>query len=311
MIKNYLCDVNRGTIMELRNVRTFLRVAELLSFSRAARQLNYTQSAVTIQIRQLEAELGLSLFDRVGKKINLTVDGEAFMPYAQDVIRAVDAAQAFNREPDTPRGSLRIGTVESLCTSLLPDVLEELHNACPLVETVVRTGPINQLVDMMNRNELDILYILDKKLNHHSWMKPTEHPVDIVFVVSSRHPLAGAEKASIRSIIHEPFILTEQGVNYRHELEQRLAGKGFSITPYLDIENTEIIIKLLRGATNVSFLPLFAVREQIAQGELSIVEVTDIRIKMWKQLIHHAKKTVTPQMRFFIEQINRRHLDEK
>ena len=313
LLKNiYPYDIRdkQGRTMELRNVRTFLRVAELMSFSRAAEQLNYTQSAVTIQVKQLERELGVELFERIGKKIGLTRHGETFISYANDVVRAADAAVSFRKEPDTPRGPLRIGTVESLCTAVLPDVLEDLHAACPLVETVVRTASISTLTEMLNHNELDILYILDKKLNHSEWVKASEQAVDIVFVVSSRHKFANRSRIALREILDEPFILTEQGVNYRHELEQRLAGKGLKITPYLDIENTEIIIKLLYRDTNISFLPAFTVQDAVGRDLLSVVEVADMNIKMWKQLIYHRKKTVTPQMEFFIGQIRGVHETE-
>lgn len=111
----------------------------------------------------------------------------------------------------------------------------------------------------------------------------------------------------MKNIINEPFILTEQGVNYRHELEQTLADKGYRITPYLDIENTEIIIRLLYRNTNISFLPAFAVRSDVDDGKLSVVDVAGIDIKMWKQLIYHKKKIVTPQMRYFIDRIRLVH----
>lgn len=295
--------------MELRNLKTFLRVAELLSFSRAAEDLHYTQSAVTIQIKQLERELGVELFERIGKKTGLTRHGESFIPYAGEVIRSADAALAFLKEPGTPMGPLRIGTVESLCTAILPEVLRDLHAACPLVEMVVRTSTIDELLAMLAHNELDIVYFLDKKINRPEWVKAAEQSVDIVFVASSRHELAGAGRVSQKRIVQEPFILTEQGVNYRYELEQRLAAKDLAIVPYLDIENTEIIVRMLRNGTSVSFLPTFAVLPHLESGELAVIDVADINVKMWKQLVYHKKKTLTPQMRYFIEQIRQVHAD--
>lgn len=293
--------------MEIRVLKTFLRVAELLSFSRAAEDLHYTQSAVTVQIQQLEQELGVELFERIGKRTGLTRHGESFIPYASAVISSAEAAAAFLKEPGTPMGPLRIGTVESLCTAILPEVLLELHDACPLVEIVVRTSTIDELLAMLARNELDIVYFLDKKINRPEWVKAAEQAVDIVLVASSRHELAGAKKVSLKRIIREPFILTEQGVNYRYELEQRLAAKDMSIIPYLDIENTEIIVRMLRYGTSVSFLPVFAVLPHLESGELSVIDVPDIKVKMWKQLVYHKKKTLTPQMRCFIELIEEVH----
>lgn len=287
--------------MELRNLRTFVRVAELLSFSRAAEELHYTQSAVTIQVKQLERELGVELFERIGKNTHLTRHGEHFVPFAADVLGAADAALAFLDEPGTPSGPLRIGTVESICTAILPGVLRDLHAVCPRVETTVRTSTVDGLLDMLNRNQIDIAFFLDKKVHHSEWIKATEHPVDIVFVASSGHALAGAGGTTLKRVSEQPFILTEQGVNYRYELEQRLAAKDLQIVPYLDIENTEIIIRMLADNVSVSFLPVFALHPYLDRGELSVIDVPGFRVKMWMQLIYHKKKTVTPQMRHFID----------
>lgn len=292
--------------MELRNLKTFLRVAELSSFSRAAEDLHYTQSAVTIQIKQLERELGVELFERIGKRIHLTHHGESFLPYAGEVIRSAEAALAFQKEPGTPMGPLRIGTVESLCAAVLPKVLLELNAACPQVEMTVRTSTVDGLLAMLAHNELDVVYFLDKKLDRPEWIKAAEQSVDIVFVASSRHELAG-RRVGLKRIVREPFILTERGVNYRYELEQRLAAKDLVITPYLDIEHTEIIVRMLRNGESVSFLPTFAVLPHLKSGELSRIDVPDINVKMWKQLVYHKKKILTPQMRYFIDRIGEVH----
>ena len=109
--------------MEIRNITTFVRVAELQSFSRAAEQLGYSQSAVTVQIRQLEQELGLLLFERIGKQVRLTENGSRFVLRALDILNAVDAAKNMAYEPERVFGKLRIATAESLLISVLPPVI--------------------------------------------------------------------------------------------------------------------------------------------------------------------------------------------
>lgn len=100
--------------MEIRNITTFVRVAELQSFSRAAEQLGYSQSAVTVQICQLEQELGLLLFERIGKQVRLMENGSRFVLRALDILNAVDAAKNMAYEPERVFGKLRIATAESL-----------------------------------------------------------------------------------------------------------------------------------------------------------------------------------------------------
>ena len=106
--------------MELRNINTFLHIAELHSFSRTARQLGYSQSAVSSQIAQLEAELGAPLFDRVGKTVRLTDAGQTFLGYARTLLATAQQAQAALQPARQISGSLRIALADSVCSTFLP-----------------------------------------------------------------------------------------------------------------------------------------------------------------------------------------------
>ena len=117
--------------MELRTVNTFLHIAELHSFSRTARQLGYSQSAVSSQIAQLEAELGTPLFDRVGKTVRLTDAGQTFLRYARTLLETAQQAQAALQPAQQVRGSLRIALADSVCSTFLPGLLQRYHARCP------------------------------------------------------------------------------------------------------------------------------------------------------------------------------------
>ena len=124
--------------MEIRNLVTFVRIAETQNFSRTAEQLGYSQSAVTMQIKQLEGELHVQLFERNGRRIKLTEAGERLLPYALDILGTVRRAEDIARGPAQISGRLRIGTCESLVISILPPVLMKLTEQCPLVEISTR-----------------------------------------------------------------------------------------------------------------------------------------------------------------------------
>ena len=126
--------------MELRNINTFLHIAELHSFSRTARQLGYSQSAVSSQIAQLEAELGAPLFDRVGKTVRLTDAGQTFLGYARTLLATAQQAQAALQPARQISGSLRIALADSVCSTFLPGLLKRYHALCPQVELVLCTA---------------------------------------------------------------------------------------------------------------------------------------------------------------------------
>lgn len=106
--------------MELRNIKSFIKVAEFENFSKAAEVLGYAQSTITLQIQQLEQELGVNLFDRIGKRVLLSEKGRAFLSYANDMVQLEAEAIETVSENTTPTGTLRIGTIESIASSFLP-----------------------------------------------------------------------------------------------------------------------------------------------------------------------------------------------
>lgn len=287
--------------MEFRNIATFLRVAATRNFSKAAEQMGYSQSTVTIQMQQLEKELGTQLFERIGKHVNLTDQGEAFILHANEIMRVTNAAMTFASNADVPTGSLRIGGVESLCTAILPELLLQFHHVCPQVETVIRTATTDELIDMIKCNDIDIMFTLDQKVYGSEWVRAVQKNEEIVFVTSSRHSFIDGQKSDLQDIIKEPFILTEKGGSYRYELERMLAAKEMEIRPALEIGNTETIIHLLEEGIGVSFLPLFSVQKSIKQGTLSRIQTDIPTIQMCSQLLYHKNKWVTPQMQAFIE----------
>lgn len=286
--------------MEIRTVKTFLRVAELQSFSNAAEQLGYSQAAVTVQVRQLEETLGVQLFERIGKRIKLTDYGIRFIPYATNLLKAAQDAENFIDGDEQPIGRLRIGVMESLFTSVMPPILLEFRKLCPGVETSIHTGLITKLFDMIRQNDIDILYFLEEKTYFPEWVKVVEKPEPIIFVSSSAHPLAAKKKVPLEKILREPFILTEKEGSYRYALDQMLAARGMEIHPFLEAGNTDVIVRMLLNQENISFLPQYVVQEYINTGELSIIHVDMPPIQMWTQLIYHKNKWITPQLKIFI-----------
>ena len=143
--------------MEIRNLVTFARIAEVQNFSKTAEQLGYSQSAVTMQIKQLEGELGAQLFERIGKQVKLTQAGERLLPYALEILAAVRQAENIVREPGAISGRLRIGTCESFVNSILPPVMMEFCHLCPRVEVSTHTALVPDLFAMLRQNDVDLL----------------------------------------------------------------------------------------------------------------------------------------------------------
>ena len=295
--------------MEIRNLITFVRIAEVQSFSKTAEQLGYSQSAVTMQIKQLEGELGTQLFERIGKQVKLTQAGERLLPYALEILDSMRKAESIVQEPEEISGKLHIGTCEAYVTSILPSVIMEFSQQCPHVEISTCTALVPELLQMLRQNDIDILlYNLDKKFYFPEWIKVLEQPEKIHFVASKDSSLAGKKQISVSRLLQEPLFLTEKGISYRYALEQSLAAKGYELHPVWEVGNTDVITRFLLKNKGISFLPEYVVEEHIKNGDLVILDTECEEITMWSQLVYYRNKYVTPQMKLFMEQMMRKML---
>lgn len=289
--------------MEMRQIISFLKIAQLGSFSRAAEELGYSQSALTVQIRLLEQELGTRLFDRIGRQVSLTSSGLHFHTHASRISQEMQVALRTTNDTGELNGLLRIGAIESLCFSRLPQVLSYVHSHHPKIRLQIITGSPEELIAKLEHGQLDFIYFLDRPLYQINWVKALEKQEDIVFVCSPSFPLAGRKELDVKDLLGYPFLLTEKDANYRYELDQYLASQNLEILPFLEISNTEFIIRQVRLGMGISFLPYFAVREYVTSGTLTILQVRDFHMSMSRQLFYHRDKWVTPEMEVFLERI--------
>ena len=291
--------------MEIRNLVTFVRIAEVKNFSKVAEQLDYSQSAITMQIKQLESELQAQLFERIGKQVKLTSAGERLLPHALDILKSVKQAENIVQEPEEISGKLRIGTCESYVISMLPPVIMEFSEICPHVEISTYTALVPNLFNMFRQNDIDILYFLDEKIYFPEWIKVLEQPEKIFFVASANSDLAGRKKIPIERLLQEPLYLTEKGISYRYAMEQSLAARGYELRPFLEIGNTDVITNFLLKNRGISFLPEYVVRDYIESGQLTVLDTECDEIVMWSQIVYHRNKFITPQMNLFLETMKR------
>ena len=185
--------------MEVRNLVTFLKVTELKSFSRAAEALDYSQSAVTVQIQQLERELGVQLFDRIGKTVSITQYGKDFVSYARDVVSAIARASAFASSDSELSGTVRVGTLNSLLTASFSNIVPLYHERFPHVQISLHAGNIASITEMLVKNELDIIYTLDEQIFDTQFVKVFEAQEDVVIVTNTENPLSAIVAVTIQA----------------------------------------------------------------------------------------------------------------
>lgn len=287
--------------MELRQLNTFIHVAQFQSFSKAAEHLGYSQSAVTVQIRLLEQELNARLFDRMGKHIMLTAQGRQFLECANKILYEVNRTKSSMSDDDELKNPLRIGTIESLSTVKLPPIIRYFREHYPKVAIQINTSSPEELIERMEHNELDLIYILDTPRWSNDWHKVMEAAEHMVFVCSPSFRLAGQSGLCLENLLGEPFFLTEKNANYRQALDHHLSYKRLSLNPLLESSDTAFIIMMLEQNEGLSFLPYFAVQKYVESGRLCLLDVRDVDITMYRQIFYHKSKYRTREMEKFID----------
>lgn len=288
--------------MEIRNLRTFQQVAEQNNFTTAANALGYSQSTVSFQIKQLEEELDCLLFERINHTITLTQRGRELLDYAQKVLQLTEEFKQSGNSLDNPEGLVHIVTSDSICETMMANYIA-FHRRYPNIRLKFSTADTNDMFRMLERNEADILLTLDSHVYGREYIIATEQPMQMRFVTGTASPFAGRKNLSIRDLINEPFLLTEKKVSYRRLFDLALDKMSLEVQPILESGRTDIIIDVLSRGIGISFLPEFVAKNGVESGKLTYLDVTDVHFDVWKQLLYHRNKWLSPTLRCFIEYV--------
>lgn len=291
--------------MELRNIMTFLKIAETGSFTRAASQLGYNQSTVTVQIQQLEQELGVLLFDRVGRHINLTEKGYEFLGYANEIARAAMKAKSIAQKDKEATGRIRAGTVEELLTPTFTQMLKLYYTRFPGVEIELITDRPHNLLTALKAGELDVAFILDHVPEGDEFVRAWERRDRAVFVTQPANLPVSGTPLSLEALCAQRLVLPCRGTGFRDLLEQAVAEVGLKLTPAVSINNLTTVKQLLAVGNVVALLPEFAVRDELAEGTLQVLSVDCPELRLRSQMLYHRNKWVSPPMQELIDLMSR------
>lgn len=294
--------------MEIRNLITFVHVAELNSFTKAARALDYSQSTISFQIKQLESELGCLLFERINHTITLTEKGRELLEYARQISRLTDEFTNSRLGDGDVKGMLHIVAPDSVCEDMMNANYVDFHSRHPGISLKFTNTDTDTMFRMLSHNEADIMVTLDNHVYQHEYIIAKEEPVQMHFVTGVSSPYATDRALSIREIVDCPFILTEK-IAYRRALDEALAKQSLEILPILEIGRTDIIVNMLEAGVGISFLPEFVTRKKVQEGKLVYLRVTDVEIDIWKQLIYHRNKWINGGLKALIEYIKKMEFD--
>lgn len=282
--------------MDLKNLTTFIHVAELGSFTKAAGVLGCSQSTISFQIRQLEEELEFPLFERINRTVVLTEKGREVLTYAHQIRKMTAQLQENMHAGGNRTVKIRVAMSDSLCNSLLGDNFQSFLDAHPGIQLKIVAAGTEEMFRLLDHNEVDAILTLESHIYNTEYVIVREEEVATHFVVAADSPLALQDEIPIETLLKEPFILTEKGMSYRRLLDEQLAQRSLEVTPVLEVGNAHLICELVEQGAGISFLPDFVTQRAVNEGKLVKLNVPGIRVSIWKQLLHHRDKWVSPQI---------------
>lgn len=283
--------------MEFRQLNTFITVADLNSFTRAADILGYTQPTVTSQIQLLESELGVRLFERIRKNISLTHEGEKFLVYARQIVELCEEAKNAVKEHPIPKGVVTIGALESLCTTRVHSLLEEFHYKFPDIEIILKTIKSTEYEQLLLDNQIDVAFCLENMITSSDFIVELAIPEPLALLVSPSHPLSKLHKVYPENIAEYLLILAEEDCSYRKTIVGMLNDCGLAPKSIMEIGSVQAMKQLAVSGLGIIFLPKITVEEELSKGQLVELNWCGPSFKFFTQVIYHEDKWMSPALR--------------
>lgn len=255
--------------MEIRQLRAFVAIAESGTFTAGALRVHVTQAAISMQIRQLETEIGAKVFVRAPRHVILTEAGEQLLRRARHILREHDAALDEIAElAGAERGRLRIGSASAMVlTEQLPSILKELRKQHPAAEIAVTSGTSEVLVDQILAGEVDVAFVsLPVDVRGIKTERLSED--QLVAIASPRHKLAKQKTISAYTLAGERLILGERGGNTRRLIDQFFAQAGVTLRVTMELSRQQAIKRMVEEDMGVGIVPLQSVKEEVDKGRL-------------------------------------------
>ena len=268
--------------MELRQLITFKTIVEKGGFKKAADHLGYAQSSVTTHIKELEAEIGKPLFDRLGKKNVLTHYGNEFLSYAHKIIDLYSQALNTNEEPT---GNLTIGISESLTIGRIPLILLEYKKSYPKVNLSLKSIDNYNVASNIQNGDIDLALILEKD----DWSLPELNCENLKRerMVLIRPP----ENGDIKTVL-----FTERACSYKSVFDQYIKYKQIDVKESLDFQSIEAIKQCVKSGLGISLVPYFSVKEELDSNQLHGEEVAPELPAISTYLAYHKDKWLSPSI---------------
>lgn len=290
--------------MDVIKLRAFCTVASLGSISKAAERLNYTQPAISAQIRELENELGNKLLERVGRHIQLTEAGRLFQAHAQRLIRDFDdCLRALPEEQGGKGGFLRIGASSLPGVHLLPSLLAEFWKKYPGISFSVSVQSAYVVERMLLDRQIDIGFLGRRSLKRRN-LRISEYPLlreALVAAIPIGHPWSTLKEIRPEDFAGEPLIMPPRNAITRRNADEVFREHGVELDLVFEVNNSETIKRMVSEGLGVTILCADAAAKEAASNWLAVVPIVGMGQSRYLSLMVDKEREVSRDLRLFMD----------
>lgn len=287
--------------MELRQLKTFRTVATLLHFHKAARVLNYSQSAISSQIQALEDSLGTRLFDRLPRRgITLTEAGQRLLEYADRVLNLASEARVAVTG-GRPTGQLHVRMPETLSVHHMPGLIRAFQTQYPECRLNFSACRLSGLEKDLGGGVYDLAFLIDESLNAKTLKVRFLNSLQMGVVVGRDHPLAGRKKITLVDLKSHPLLFSRTDCSYRHVFERLMADAGINPGNIMELNSVAAILECVAQGIGFTVVPAITAKQGEKAGRLKTLFLDDGPMDMGVLMIWHREKFVSPVMNAFME----------
>lgn len=289
--------------MNFNHLRVFMTVAQTLSYSKAAGELHISQPTVSVQVQKLEEQLGIELFEQIGKKIYLTEAGEILYAYAKKIFDLANIAEDTMTDlRGLKKGTLSVGASTTAGIYILPKItksFEQLNQGVEINLTIFNSQIIQNLV-LSNQLEYGFAGESIEAVRDDLCIEPLTTD-ELVAIVSPEHELAKVRTITIQELLKKRLVLRQKGSSTRDILEARATSLGLQLKASMQFNCVEAIKKAVEAKLGVSIVSKHALSAELISGTLTVINVTGIDLKRKLNLIYHKEKRFSPLGKAFLD----------
>jgi DNA-binding transcriptional LysR family regulator len=286
--------------MDFDQLETFLEVARLSSFSRAADRRFRTQPAISSQIRALEEEVGAKLLDRSGGKVSLTGAGKLFQKWAEDALSTRKAMLTSIAEAEhIPRGEIVVGANEGTCLHILPEVFAEFKTQYPTVSVSIKRADYAHILESVIDNSVDF-GVVSLPVNDNRLTAVLIHRDELAIIAPPQHPLAKLKSASLADVTKFPLLLPKAG-HTRDALEDLFYERKLKPHYSMELDSSELLKRFVAANVGVGFIARSHVQEDVLAGALCVIPISDAQIRRDLALVFRKDKALSRAASAFID----------